>query len=195
MIETATRSDQELLELLKNDDNLAFKELYHRYFKRLYHQAYKMLKDDTLSKDIIQEVFLQLWKKRETQQIESLNAYLYAVTRFQVFKVIRSGKSHVDVFEVENELPLCRSTEQVLAEREVSSAFFDGLSVLPEKCRTIFSMSRVDCLSNREISMVLSLSPKTVENQITIAIRKMRVSLSDFLPVIVLLSLCCCSFC
>ncbi|WP_158797944.1 RNA polymerase sigma factor [Pedobacter sp. L105] len=194
-METALRSDQELLELLKNNDNNAFKELYHRYFKRLYHQAFKMLKDDNLSKDIIQEVFLQLWNKRATQQIDSLNAYLYAVTRFQVFKVIRSGKYHEDIFDVEHELPLCRSTEHVLAEREVSSAFFSGLSGLPEKCRMIFAMSRVECLSNREISLQLSLSPKTVENQITIAIRKLRVSLGDFLPAILLLSLCCCSYC
>jgi len=192
-MEIATRTDQELLELLKNDDNEAFQELYHRYFNRLYRQAFKMLKDDTLSKDIIQEVYLQLWNKRQTQKIDSLNAYLYAITRFQVFKVIRSGKYHEDIFEVEHQLPYCRVTENNIAEKEVSSAFFSGLSDLPEKCRMIFSMSRVECLSNREIGLKLSLSPKTVENQITIAIRKMRISLSDFLPVFFLLMLCCCS--
>lgn len=193
-MEIATRTDQELLELLKEDDSGAFEELYHRYFNRLYFQAFKMLKDDTRSKDIIQEVFLQLWNKRLTQQIESLNAYLYAITRFQVFKVVRSGKYHEDIFDVEPELPLCRNTEYAMAEREVSVAFFSGLSVLPEKCKRIFSMSRVEYLSNREIGIRLSLSPKTVENQITIAIRKLRVSLSDFLPLAFLLLIyCCCS--
>jgi RNA polymerase sigma-70 factor (family 1) len=191
-METATRTDQELLGLLREDDKDAFDELYHQYAKRLYIQAFKMLKDDVQSKDVVQEVFLQLWNKRASQQIESLNAYLYAITRFQVFKVLRSGKGHADVFEVEHELPLCRNTEYALAEREVSTAFFSGLSDLPEKCRTIFTLSRVECLSNREISLRLSLSPKTVENQITIAIRKLRVGLSDFLPVLFLIFLCCC---
>ena len=191
-METATRTDQELLGLLREDDKNAFDELYHQYAKRLYIQAFKMLNDDIQSKDVVQEVFLQLWNKRATQQIESLNAYLYAITRFQVFKVLRSVKSHVDVFDVEQELPLCRNTEYAIAEREVSTAFFSGLSDLPEKCRTIFTLSRVECLSNREISLRLSISPKTVENQITIAIRKLRVGLSDFLPVIFLVFLCCC---
>lgn len=188
----ATRTDEELLGLLKQDDKNAFEILYHKYFNRLYLQALKVLKDETVSKDIIQEVFLQLWNKRYTQQIESLNAYLYAITRFQVFKAIRSGKDHEDIFEVEHELPLCRNTEHAMAEKEVSVAFFSGMADLPEKCRTIFSMSRVDYLSHKEISLQLSISPKTVENQITIALRKLRVSLSDFLPVALIL-LCCCN--
>jgi RNA polymerase sigma-70 factor (family 1) len=191
-MKTATRTDQELLGLLREDDKNAFDELYHQYSKRLYIQAFKMLNDEIQSKDVVQEVFLQLWNKRATQQIESLNAYLYAITRFQVFKALRSGKSHVDVFDVEQELPLCRNTEYAIAEREVSTAFFSGLSDLPQKCRTIFTLSRVECLSNREISLRLSISPKTVENQITIAIRKLRVGLSDFIPVLFIVFLCCC---
>lgn len=192
-MEIATRTDQELLGLLRKDDEEAFAELYHRYANRLYTQAFKMLNDDVQAKDVIQEVFLQLWNKRATQQIESLNAYLYAVTRFQVFKILRSGKNHADIFEVEQELPLCRNTEYAIAEREVSTAFFSGLAELPEKCRTIFSLSRVECLSNREIGLRLSISPKTVENQITIAIRKLRLGMSDFLPVLFIVLLCCCS--
>lgn len=190
-MEIATRTDQELLELLKNDDKVAFETLYHKYANRLYSEAFKLLKDDILSKDIVQDVFLQLWNKRYTQEIGSLNAYLYAITRFQVFKVIRSGKSHEDIFEVEQELPLCRNTEYALAEREVSAAFFMGLSALPEKCREIFSLSRVECLSNREISLRLSISHKTVENQITIAIRKLRIGLSEFLPLVLFFFYCC----
>ena len=193
-MEPATRTDQELLELLKGDDKNAYELLYHKYFDRLYQQAFKVLKDRDVSKDIIQEVFLQLWNKRHSQQIVSLNAYLYAITRFQVFKVLRSGKDHHDIFEIEHELPLCRNTEYALAEREVSTAFFSGLNNLPEKCRIIFSMSRVDCMSHKEIGLQLAISPKTVENQITIAIRKLRVSLSDFLPVFFFLFYCCC-FC
>jgi len=191
-METATRTDQELLGLLREDDKDAFDALYHQYANRLYVQAFKMLNDDVQSKDVIQEVFLQLWNKRHTQQIESLNAYLFAITRFQVFKILRSGKSHADIFEVEHELPLCRNTEYAIAEREASTAFFSGLSDLPEKCRTIFALSRVECLSNREISLRLSISPKTVENQITIAIRKLRAGMSDFLPVLFMIFLCCC---
>lgn len=187
----ATRTDQELLELLKRDDIRAFEELYHRYFSRLHQQAFSVLRDDIASKDIIQEVFLQLWNKRLTQRIESLNAYLHAITRFQVFKVIRTGHFHEDIFELQHEIPSSRTTEQRVAEREVSAAFFSGLAVLPEKCRTIFAMSRIDCLSNKEIGLKLSISPKTVENQITIAIRKMRRRLSDFLPLL-LLAFCCC---
>lgn len=187
----AIRTDQELLRLLSGDDENAFEDLYHKYASQLYRQAFKMLNDDIQSKDVIQEVFLQLWSKRATQKIELLNAYLYAVTRYQVYKVIRSGKFNEDVFEVEEELPLCRNTEYAIAEREISAAFFTGLSDLPDRCRAVFSLSRVHCLSNREISLKLSISPKTVENQITIAIRKLRIGLSDFLPLFFLCLYCC----
>lgn len=187
----ATRTDQELLRLLNENDENAFEELYHHYAGQLYAQAFKMLKDDIQSKDVIQEVFLQLWNKRATQKIESLNSYLYAVTRYQVFKVLRSGKFKEDVFEMEEELPLCRNTEYAIAEREISAAFFTGLAELPDRCRAVFSLSRVDCLSNREIGLKLSISTKTVENQITIAIRKLRIGLSDFLPLFFLCFYCC----
>ncbi len=188
---TPVFTDQELLEKLRQDDADAFENIYKKYFSRLYAHAYKLLKDKDACKDIIQEIFSQLWFKRHTQEIKALDAYLYAATRFQVFKIIRSNRSYENLFDVEDELPACRNTESVINEKEMALTLFNGVAQLPEKCRTIFYMSRMEYLSNKDIALKLSIAPKTVENQLTIAFRKLRVNFRDYLPALILMAYCC----
>lgn len=181
------RTDKELLELLRQDDSDAFEAIYKKYFNRLYNHAFKMLKDKAICKDIVQEIFVQLWTKRQTQDIQALDAYLNAVTRFQVFKAISSSRRHEDLFDAEHELPVCCTTEYSFTEKEISMVLSSGVAQLPEKCQVIFSMSRMEHLSTKEIALKLAIAPKTVENQLTIALRKLRVNFADFLPAVILL--------
>lgn len=180
------RTDKELLELLRQDDSEAFEVIYKKYFNRLYSHAFKMLKDKAVCKDIVQEIFVQLWTKRHTQEIQALDAYLNAVTRFQVFKTIRSSRQHEDLFDAEHELPVCYTTEYSVTEKEISMVLSGGVAQLPEKCQAIFTMSRMEHLSTKEIALKLAIAPKTVENQLTIALRKLRVNFADFLPALIL---------
>jgi RNA polymerase sigma-70 factor (family 1) len=174
-------TDDELLELIRQEDRAAFELIYNRYWSKLYISAYKILRDRQSSEDIVQEVLVQLWLKRSTQQIESLNAYLYTAVRFQVFTAIRKNKVRETLFAEIEEMIDFNSAEDNLVVLDITRKLEESIADLPEKCREIFSLSRKEQLSTKEIAARLGISPKTVENQLTIAFRKLKVSMGDVL--------------
>ena len=180
-LEHQNHTDEELLKRLKEGDGPAFAFIYNRYFQRLYTHAFKILGEEELCKDIIQEVFVQLWNKRQTQEIRTLDAYLYAITRFQVFKALRSVRMHARAADLAEVIPGPYHTDSLVTEKDLHALISKGVEALPEKCRAVYQMSRVHRLSNAEIALKLSIAPKTVENQLTIALRKLRSTLKDFL--------------
>lgn len=174
-------SDEELLKAIQNDDRSAFESLYHKYWQKLYLSAYHILKDIHAAEDIIQEIFAQLWLKRNQVFIDNLAAYLYTAVRFQVFKAIRNGKARVDLSSQADEFFDKNSIEDTLHEKELDKRLEESIATLPEKCKEIFILSRKEHLSVKEIATRLQISPKTVENQITIALRKLRTQMGDLL--------------
>lgn len=178
-------SDQELLELLKMGDRWAFNELYGRYWESSFHLARNILKDGPAAEDAVQEVFAEIWLKRDTSIILNPKSYLYQAIRFQTFKIIRHNK--VIAAHVERDFILNFSTnegEENLFMREISIIVDQTVSMLPGKCREIFVLSRNGHMSAREIAAQLGISPKTVDNQINIALKKIRVALSSSLVLI-----------
>lgn len=183
-------TDAELLEQLSQDSAAAFAIIYNRYFSGLYAHAFKILKNSDICKDIIQDIFTQLWNKRRTQDIKALESYLHASTRFQVFRAVRSARNYEDLLDVTEELPVYCNTESVITVKDLAGVLYQGIDSLPRKCRAIFKMSRLEHLSNADIALRLSIAPKTVENQLTIALRKLRINFSDYLPVILVILHC-----
>lgn len=182
-------SDSKLVVLLMENDRLAFETIYNKYWSKLYISAYNVLRDREASEDIVQEVLVNLWIKRSFLKIDSLNSFLYASVRNQVFKVIRSGKIRQDRIIEMQELIVDNDAEEHLINEDISRLLEQGISELPLKCRKIFVLSRKDHLSTKEIASYLGISSKTVENQLTIALRRLRPILGDFLLLtIVLLS-------
>lgn len=174
------RTDAELLESIRLDNREAFELIYNKYWSKLYISAYKILRDRQGSEDIVQEVLVQLWLKRNTQQIENLNAYLYTAIRFQVFSTIRKGKVRETLFLEIADFEIGDSNaEEKLMTFDFNRRLDESMADLPDKCREIFVLSRKNHLSNKEIAEKLNISPKTVENQLTIAIRKLRISMGE----------------
>src|SRR4051812_40575924 len=91
--------DEKLLELIRAGDRHAFEMIFNKYWSKLYRSAYNILRDRQTSEDLVQELLVQLWIKRDSLKIESLSAFLYAATRYQVFKIIKSGKVRVSLFD------------------------------------------------------------------------------------------------
>lgn len=174
-------TDAELLEFIREEDRVAFEQVYNRYWPKLYLHAYKILRDRQGSEDIVQEVLVQLWSKRHTQQIDSLSAYLYTAVRFQVFTAIRKGKVRESFFTEIGEILTDNSAESDMLVADIHKKLEECIAELPEKCREIFSLSRIEQLSTKEIAAKLGISPKTVENQLTIAFRKLKISMGDVL--------------
>jgi RNA polymerase sigma-70 factor (ECF subfamily) len=186
-LEVQLLSDEQLIALMQENDLGAFERIYNKYWSKLYLSAYNILRDRQVSEDITQEVLVNLWMKRANLQLTSLNAYLYTAVRYQVFNIIRSGKVRADLFNRLGELFSKNGGEEILSEKEINRLLEQGIAELPEKCRQIFIMSRREHLSTKEIAERLEISPKTVENQLTIALNRLRKTLGDFVCVAVIM--------
>ncbi|MFD0767275.1 RNA polymerase sigma-70 factor [Mucilaginibacter lutimaris] len=176
--------DAELLELLRHDDRKAFETLYHKYSGKAYHVAYNLFRDSDVCEDLVQELFIDLWAKRNSLRITSLEWYLKVAIKNRVLMYIRTQKATLDLSAIAT-LTQKYSTDSKLIQNDISHLLEEGVERLPEKCRQIFTLSRKEYLSNKEIASRLNISTKTVENQITIALRYLRVSLNDYLPLVV----------
>jgi len=172
--------DQLLLEMRENDRG-AFEKIYNRYWSKLYLSAYNILRDKQSSEDIIQELFIQLWLKRNHQNIDNLKSYLFTAIRFQVFKAIRDGKVQYELRSEALEIASSDDIESLLTEKDINRRLDESIKLLPERCREIFILSRMEHLSIREIAARLDVAPKTVENQITIALKKIRANMGDLM--------------
>ena len=179
--------EQLLLQQLADGHEDAIAEIYKHFWKPLFIASYNILKDKAVCEDIIQNIFLSLWLKRETLVIkESLHSYLHAAVRYQVFRHIKNSASRKILFEELDERLQEPSTENNLQQKEISQIVNNLVDALPDQCRTIYKLSREQQLSHKEIADQLHISTKTVENQITIALRKLRTSLNKFVSFIFL---------
>ncbi len=186
-----TYDDFALLALSKAGDEKGFSEIYDRYWALLYHHAYKLLRDEALAQDIVQEVFVTLWDKKDDLDLRSsVNAYLYAAVRNKVLNVIQKEKhqkrylASIVHFVKSSEA----ITDHVLREKMLQEKIEKEVAHLPAKMRHVFEMSRIHHLSYKEIAQELQLSDKTVKKQVSNAIRILRFKLSSFLSLLIWLS-------
>jgi RNA polymerase sigma-70 factor (ECF subfamily) len=140
------------------------------------------VKDAAVSEEIVQEIFLALWQKQQVDEIKSLRSFLYIAVKNKALNYLRdhqTRKSHEGEFaRIQSEnIYIDNEYEHLLLEDSIREA----ISELPEKCRQIFELSRNEELSYQQIADQLNISPKTVENQISIAIKKLKTKLSPFM--------------
>jgi RNA polymerase sigma-70 factor (ECF subfamily) len=175
----AACADERLLVLLKTGDEIAFTELYNRYWKLLFSVAGNKLGSLVDAEEIVQEVFADIWKRKETLEIRvSVKSYLAAATKFQVYTFLAKKQKQLKAGQVlinENVL----TPEQELNFKNLQISLHESISSLPEKCQLIFLLKQ-EGLSNKEIAKSLDISIKTVERQVTTALRRLRTGL-DYL--------------
>lgn len=172
-------TDSELVDLMKIDNKNAFTVIYNRYWEKLYLLAYTILKDNHAAEDIVQEVMVSFWLRRNITKVYNLNSYLYQSTRFQVFKLIRKGKN-MQMSSLENvEVIDPHLTENNLHLEDIYKSLLYLVEKLPARCKEIFLLRRMEGMSIKEISIKLKISQKTVENQLTIALKKVRTSINE----------------
>ena len=179
-----TNTDQELLQCLAKGDRTAFDAIYTRHWHAMYQSVYGIFRDEAACMDIVQDVFVWLWEKRAEVHIQtSLSAYLRAAVKFKAANYIRSGKVRQGFFEDALRLAtLSVVTPPADIElRELKNVIRQATESLPEKCRQIFQLSRNEHLSNQEIADRLGISIKTVEGQMTIALRRIRVAVEHYM--------------
>jgi len=176
----ALTEDAVLLPAIARGDKNAFEQLYHNYWHHLFLAAYNVLKDKAVCEDIVQEVFLQVWNRRESIRIESsLEAYLFSMVRYSVFRHIKKEKAGCSrLFEQLGSRLYNATPEDITIEKNIHSHIAGAVNSLPEKCREIYRLSREEQLSHHEIATRLNISTKTVENHISIALKKIRFTMT-----------------
>lgn len=163
-------SDEALLELLRSEHEWALKEIFDRYNIRLFRLAAGVLNDDDQAKDLVQEVFIDLWHRRHTSNIQVLSHYLSRAIKFQVLKHLRNGKLQDRHVKLAQKVQFANQTEDMLNFQELEIQLQKAIESLPPRCREVFFLSRYQSLSHKEISARLKISPKTVEAQISKAL-------------------------
>ncbi|EDM36918.1 putative RNA polymerase ECF-type sigma factor [Pedobacter sp. BAL39] len=169
-------SDQELTAQLRLGSRNAFNEIYFRHSEYLYRFAFNIIKDEDECTDAIQDVFIWLWSNKEKIQVTSLKGYLCAAVKYKLSRVIQSSKRRSEILAQRPEIEMTAANDPMEI-RELEQAIDDFIETLPPKARKIFEMSRKEYLSNKEIAEKLGISTKTVENQMTITLKKLKENL------------------
>ena len=170
--------DKLLLLDLKEGRTEAFDALYEKYWKRTYAAAFKRLQDPEQAKDIIQDVFLQLWLKREETLIENLPAYLHTAVKNKVFNWMEKERKYTPVPELFLLLKTSQDqTDAELLRKEFIKTYEALINTLTISQQKIFRLRYQQDLSTSEIAGQLNISRKTVQNQLGKAIAQLRASL------------------
>lgn len=166
----------------KLSDNNAIEQYFFEYFEALHRYAYTLLNDGEEAKDVVQQIFMHLWEKKETLTItQSVRAYLYTTTHNHCLNRIKSRQTrqrHYHQFASGQEYATLDNEEQ-LSVRALKQEVLSAMNTLPDKCREVFYKSRFEEKTYPEIAKELDISVKTVEAHMGRALRTLRTMLSD----------------
>jgi RNA polymerase sigma-70 factor (ECF subfamily) len=184
-------SDAELWSLIVKDDQHAFTAMFQRHWLTLYKTAHKYVKDEEAAEEIIHDLFLNIWNRRNHLTIHDFNRYFKAAARYQVYAYIKKHKTatleYREYIRDENEVYALYSAHDKILYQELENQLIDHLKTLPERCREIFFLSRVRQLDNSEIAAQLGISKRSVENQITRALQCVRFNMKNIVMSLLIL--------
>ncbi|TCC89176.1 sigma-70 family RNA polymerase sigma factor [Pedobacter frigiditerrae] len=183
--------EQELLQLIRTDDYTAFEELHRRYYKSLFTLAAKKIGDQDDAYDLMQDMFIELWEKRRTFSINNpLQNYLKNRLWFKLSGYFRTKgfkekhfRNFTDFLQQQHAIAPYMDQQEMremdLQYEVVMEVINRTIAEMPDKMRKVFLLSRSNQYSILEIAQQLNISPKTVKNQINIALNRIRQATSD----------------
>ncbi len=158
------------------DDTQAYKQLFLLFYPSLVHFAASILKSKESAEEIVSDVFIKIWQKRQhLDKVENLSFYLFTavknrcINQFNDFK----NRAEIDISDVATEFKsLYHDPEQTLISAENIKQIREAIQELPPRCRLIFKLVKEEGLKYKEVAELLQLSVKTVENQMSLAFKK-----------------------
>jgi RNA polymerase sigma-70 factor (ECF subfamily) len=181
---TSTVDERDLLDRIRHGDEGAFDSVFREHYPALVRSAEAMLHRRDVAEEVVQDVMLALWQRREMLVVEdSLRAYLFRATRNRSLNHLRHAtierKAEPELSAADAPEPLAPAS---LVDEEIDAALRHAVNGLPPRCREVFELSRVHGLRYAEIASTLGISPKTVEAQMGKALRILRDRLAPWLP-------------
>lgn len=184
-------SEQEVVlqQRLSRGDETAFQETFEIYFKVLVLFATRFSIDQETAEDLVQDVFVKLYEQKDRLQFHSsLKAFLYQSVRNKCLDILRSRKTrerHHDEIKFSSELEGLDS-EALMMQSELEEKVYQSIKQLPEQCQLIFKMNRFEGKKNQEIADELNISKRTVETQISKALKRLREDIYPYLKTFLL---------
>lgn len=183
MLQPISIEEKEWLQSLKAGKEIALQRIFNHYYKYLVVTGYNITGDNEKAKDLVQDVFYELWKKREKLNIQSsLKSYLRRAVVNRSLNYIKTQKRFDfgdENFDAQTPDQVV-SVQKVLEAQDLKSALNSAIDSLPAKCKAIFMLSRYEKLSHKEIAAKLEISTKTIENQITKALKIVRAAVEKY---------------
>lgn len=177
-----------VVERLREGDEKAFREIYLRYWKRLLLTAHRKVSSREEAEELVQNLFVSLWEKREEAVIENVERYLFTSLKYLVLNHIRSRmmEARYVSYAERTQSQKDNGTEASVALSDLAEALEAGLSCLPEKTMVIFKMNRQEHHSVKEIAQSLNLPTRTVEYHLSKALKALRIHLKEFVSFILI---------
>ena len=179
----------DIVERLKSGDEDAFEGIFRELFQPLVHYAMRFLREVEASEEVVQDAFFAVWEKRATLEIHtSIKSYLYRSVHNKCLNLIK----HIGIREeYKSWNEQTREAQEVmvadeLGKSELEQRIHTAIEALPTERQKIFRMSRFEGLKYQEIADQLNISVKTVENQMGKALKALRGSLADYLPLLLI---------
>jgi RNA polymerase sigma-70 factor, ECF subfamily len=184
-------NESHITELLARKSEAAFEQVFKEHFKNLHSYACTIVRDEPAAEGIVQNVFLKLWDRGDSFNIQSsVAAYLYRAVYNESLNYLKHQKvkqSYVKYAQHSMSESTRENASKKIIVAELEQKIKVALSELPEQCRTIFQLSRFEELKYQQIADKLDISIKTVEAQMGKALKLMRIKLADYLPLLSLI--------
>ena len=185
-------TDEGFIELLRQGNELAFEKVFTTYYEALHAYAFTILGDEAMAEELVQEVFFTVWAKKDKLDIQSsLKSYLYKSVFNKCLDHLKHRKHKIIhmsyVLQQAKAFSSGEDGDRRSDLKDLEKKLQKALNDLPEQCRTIFQLSRFEGLKYQEIALHLGLSVKTVEAQMGKALKRLRISLAEFLPLLIFL--------
>lgn len=178
-----------LVDMLKLGDKLAFQQIYKRYWNRLFKLAISKVKGTDNAKEIVQDIFLDLWHRRQEVTIIDLERYLFSAVKYKVFDYFKKEalrQQYADaIFLNQNDSDDVTADE--IAYNDLFQHMTETINFLPEKTKTIFELNRIQNKTAEEVSRLLGIPQRTVEYHIAQALKVLRIRLRDYMHTSILL--------
>lgn len=181
--ESKHREEQQILEKVAKGDLKAYKVLFDTYFADLCNFLLIYLRDKSFAEEVALEIFIAVWEKRAQLQVRTnIKSYLFVAAKNRAISILRRSRQYLlSNLEIEDHVSIADNrSEDYLENKELRQILDEAIQSLPEQSRKIYQMAWEENLSHKEIAEQLGLTPKTVENHVGIALRKLRTQLRPY---------------
>jgi RNA polymerase sigma-70 factor (ECF subfamily) len=173
--------DKKTIHRFKEGDAEAFDLIYHQYAKKMYYFALGMVKDEESAKDLVQEVFINLWEKKEQVNINlNLDNYIFTIVYNSIRKFFRKKAIETKVIDniTKNSPEMIKSSDGTLIYNELFEIASNTIEKLPHKRKQVYKLSKQEGMKIKEIAIKLNISHRTAENHLARALKYLKEELA-----------------